>query len=204
MMSCDVSMTSQISYIMIGQNPRYQPCPRWRRSNPASWLAERYTISIVLLLPPCFGLFHPPDFVKLGRRYTHSTTMSKGFDPMSFAKDFIAGGIAAAISKTAVAPIERVKLLLQVQAASKQITADKAYKGESPSCLRNTQSIPPTGVEGLVWALRGGKGMAKEEEGYSEAGWGIGRRLECNSHVKWWSGEAGWISWLDRPSWVQM
>ncbi|XP_047491083.1 ADP/ATP translocase 3-like [Penaeus chinensis] len=55
--------------------------------------------------------------------------MSKGFDPMSFAKDFIAGGIAAAISKTAVAPIERVKLLLQVQAASKQITADKAYKG---------------------------------------------------------------------------
>jgi len=48
---------------------------------------------------------------------------------MSFAKDFIAGGIAAAISKTAVAPIERVKLLLQVQAASRQITADKAYKG---------------------------------------------------------------------------
>lgn len=29
-------------------------------------------------------------------------------------KDFLAGGIAAAISKTAVAPIERVKLLLQV------------------------------------------------------------------------------------------
>jgi len=48
---------------------------------------------------------------------------------MSFAKDFIAGGIAAAISKTAVAPIERVKLLLQVQAASKQITAETAYKG---------------------------------------------------------------------------
>jgi len=55
--------------------------------------------------------------------------MGKSFDPMSFAKDFIAGGIAAAISKTAVAPIERVKLLLQVQAASKQITADQAYKG---------------------------------------------------------------------------
>lgn len=55
--------------------------------------------------------------------------MGKAFDPMSFAKDFIAGGIAAAISKTAVAPIERVKLLLQVQAASKQISADQAYKG---------------------------------------------------------------------------
>lgn len=57
--------------------------------------------------------------------------MGKALDPMSFMKDFAAGGIAAAISKTAVAPIERVKLLLQVQAASKQITADKAYKGES-------------------------------------------------------------------------
>ncbi|XP_076327546.1 ADP/ATP translocase 3-like [Tachypleus tridentatus] len=48
---------------------------------------------------------------------------------ISFMKDFIAGGISAAISKTTVAPIERVKLLLQVQHASKQITADKHYKG---------------------------------------------------------------------------
>uniref|UniRef100_A0A671N517 ADP/ATP translocase n=1 Tax=Sinocyclocheilus anshuiensis TaxID=1608454 RepID=A0A671N517_9TELE len=47
----------------------------------------------------------------------------------SFLKDFLAGGVAAAISKTAVAPIERVKLLLQVQHASKQITVDKQYKG---------------------------------------------------------------------------
>jgi len=50
-------------------------------------------------------------------------------DVLSFAKDFLAGGIAAAISKTAVAPIERVKLLLQVQHVSKQIAADKQYKG---------------------------------------------------------------------------
>ncbi|XP_037792646.1 ADP/ATP translocase 1-like [Penaeus monodon] len=55
--------------------------------------------------------------------------MGKAFDPTSFLKDFLAGGIAAAVSKTAVAPIERVKLLLQVQAVSKQISADQAYKG---------------------------------------------------------------------------
>ncbi|KAF2879352.1 hypothetical protein ILUMI_26822 [Ignelater luminosus] len=50
-------------------------------------------------------------------------------DPVSFLKDFLAGGISAAVSKTAVAPIERVKLLLQVQAVSKQIPEDKRYKG---------------------------------------------------------------------------
>jgi len=50
-------------------------------------------------------------------------------DPVAFFKDFAAGGISAAISKTAVAPIERVKLLLQVQHISKQIAPDKQYKG---------------------------------------------------------------------------
>jgi len=50
-------------------------------------------------------------------------------DPVGFLKDFAAGGISAAVSKTAVAPIERVKLLLQVQHISKQITADQRYKG---------------------------------------------------------------------------
>jgi len=33
----------------------------------------------------------------------------------SFVVDFLAGGISAAVSKTIVAPIERVKMLLQVQ-----------------------------------------------------------------------------------------
>jgi hypothetical protein len=40
--------------------------------------------------------------------------MSKPFDVVGFGKDLLAGGIAAGISKTCVAPIERVKLLLQV------------------------------------------------------------------------------------------
>lgn len=50
-------------------------------------------------------------------------------DPVAFMKDFLAGGISAAISKTAVAPIERVKLLLQVQHISKQISEAQRYKG---------------------------------------------------------------------------
>ena len=47
----------------------------------------------------------------------------------NFLQDFLVGGISAAISKTCVAPIERVKLLLQNQDASAQITVDKRYKG---------------------------------------------------------------------------
>lgn len=51
------------------------------------------------------------------------------FDATSFGKDLLAGGVAAAVSKTTVAPIERVKLLLQVQASSKQISPEAQYKG---------------------------------------------------------------------------
>jgi len=47
----------------------------------------------------------------------------------NFMRDFLIGGVAAAISKTAVAPIERVKILLQVQDASQQIQAQKKYTG---------------------------------------------------------------------------
>lgn len=42
---------------------------------------------------------------------------NKGIIKQSFAVDFLVGGVSAAVSKTAVAPIERVKLLLQVQDA---------------------------------------------------------------------------------------
>lgn len=42
-------------------------------------------------------------------------------------EDFVLGGLAAAVSKTAAAPIERVKLLLQNQGDSKSIT--KQYSG---------------------------------------------------------------------------
>jgi len=57
--------------------------------------------------------------------------MSEGSEVKTgnFALDFALGGISAAVSKTAVAPIERVKLLLQTQAANKKLAGDKAYKG---------------------------------------------------------------------------
>lgn len=47
----------------------------------------------------------------------------------NFFVDFMAGGISAAVSKTVVAPIERVKLLLQVQDASPHIAPENRYNG---------------------------------------------------------------------------
>lgn len=43
--------------------------------------------------------------------------------------DFLIGGVSAAVSKTLVAPIERVKLLLQVQDASQSIKVENRYNG---------------------------------------------------------------------------
>lgn len=39
------------------------------------------------------------------------------------------GGVSAAVSKTLVAPIERVKMLLQVQDANKYMAVEDRYKG---------------------------------------------------------------------------
>ena len=47
----------------------------------------------------------------------------------NFVTDFLIGGVSAAVSKTVVAPIERVKLLLQVQDANKNIPAEMRYNG---------------------------------------------------------------------------
>lgn len=46
---------------------------------------------------------------------------NEGAGAMSFVQDLLAGGVAGAISKTAVAPIERVKLLLQTQDSNPRI-----------------------------------------------------------------------------------
>jgi len=51
----------------------------------------------------------------------------KKFDPTQFAASLAAGGTAGGVAKTLTAPIERVKILLQLQAVSTQIT--KPYDG---------------------------------------------------------------------------
>jgi len=54
----------------------------------------------------------------------------KGADPLAFIRDFLLGGVAAGISKTVAAPIERVKLLIQNQDEMiKQGRLERPYKG---------------------------------------------------------------------------
>ena len=48
---------------------------------------------------------------------------------LTFGRDLLIGGVSGGISKTVVAPIERVKLVLQTQDASTQISAEGRYKG---------------------------------------------------------------------------
>jgi len=57
----------------------------------------------------------------------------------SFIVDFLAGGISAAVSKTIVAPIERVKMLLQVQEVVKDIPKDQRYNGIA-DCFKRVSS----------------------------------------------------------------
>ncbi|KAJ2778595.1 ADP/ATP carrier protein [Coemansia javaensis] len=66
---------------------------------------------------------------------------------LAFVADLAAGGVSAGVSKTIVAPIERVKLLLQVQASSDQIAKDQRYKGIMDAFRR----IPAEQGMGSFW-----------------------------------------------------
>ena len=57
---------------------------------------------------------------------------------LGFAENFMLSGVAAAVSKTAAAPIERVKLLVQNQAEMiKQGRLDRPYTGVV-DCVKRT------------------------------------------------------------------
>jgi len=76
--------------------------------------------------------------------------LTKGNDASSFLIDFLMGGVSAAVSKTAAAPIERVKLLLQNQ--DEMIKAGRLaepYKGIADCFRRVVQS------EGVISLWRG-------------------------------------------------
>ena len=74
------------------------------------------------------------------------TSPAKASKKDTFLFDFIAGGVSGGVAKTVTAPIERVKLLLQVQDASLQMETEgvKKYNGII-DCFRrvNNEQVPP-------------------------------------------------------------
>merc|ERR1711937_184438 len=79
----------------------------------------------------------------------HETVFTKMAD-LSFAENFMLSGVAAGISKTAAAPIERVKLLVQNQDEMiRQGRLDKPYKGVVDCTMRTLKG------EGIVPFWRG-------------------------------------------------
>lgn len=67
----------------------------------------------------------------------------------SFVVDLIAGGSSAAVARTIVAPIDRVKILLQLQHAQQTIDKEKRW-GESDRVREKTLQIQ--GHRGLLRA----------------------------------------------------
>ena len=67
---------------------------------------------------------------------SHPTLHREGkvADPYAFAKDLAAGGTAGALSKTVVAPIERVKLLLQTQDSNPKIKSGEVRLRQLVCC----------------------------------------------------------------------
>jgi len=49
--------------------------------------------------------------------------------PLEFVASFLAGGTAGAVAVTVVAPLERVKLILQVQNGASNFKIQQKYKG---------------------------------------------------------------------------
>merc|ERR1711884_59490 len=81
----------------------------------------------------------------------NKTTLKMGKDQqLGFAENFMLSGVAAAVSKTAAAPIERVKLLVQNQAEMiKQGRLDRPYTGVM-DCVKRTLAS-----EGVIPFWRG-------------------------------------------------
>ena len=88
------------------------------------------------LVPPDWGLLARPSFVipsAKERDINRGAVAAPKRVTREFFRDLLAGGIAGAIAKTAVAPIERVKLILQTQDLNPLIRRGEIppYKGKT-------------------------------------------------------------------------
>lgn len=97
------------------------------------------------------GLYSGGGFVWFFSGLTKKTSKMGGDKKkLGFIENFMLSGVAAAVSKTAAAPIERVKLLVQNQGEMlKQGTLDKPYSGVVDCTMRTMKT------EGVLSFWRG-------------------------------------------------
>eukprot|EP00668_Euglena_longa_P015267 GGOE01019324.1.p1 GENE.GGOE01019324.1~~GGOE01019324.1.p1 ORF type:complete len:373 (+),score=136.16 GGOE01019324.1:77-1120(+) len=113
---------------------------------------QRHFLLTCLLLLVAFALlvWLPSQRLPLARALLNASPERpvSVFTAHPFLRDWLIGACAAAISKTAVAPIERVKLLLQTQAANAKVMAGavEPYKGALDCFARVVR-------EQSIWAL---------------------------------------------------
>uniref|UniRef100_A0A0N5BKA3 ADP/ATP translocase n=1 Tax=Strongyloides papillosus TaxID=174720 RepID=A0A0N5BKA3_STREA len=80
--------------------------------------------------------------MKIQAIQSHGTSSKEGYGEIllertvKFTKDFSAGAVAAIVAKTIIAPVERVKLILQLQTAQVTINTSERYKGMLDCFLR--------------------------------------------------------------------
>ena len=119
--------------------------------------ADNNQISCVLIPGP------PPLLVysaAMAGGYSSTTLSAPDMEQLvNMAKGFLAGGLAAAVSKTTVAPMDRVKLVLQLQTAtSSQSPAPPLhYTSRPPPPL----SPPPSTTTGL-WTASASSARSRE------------------------------------------
>jgi solute carrier family 25 (adenine nucleotide translocator) protein 4/5/6/31 len=76
-----------------------------------------------------------------------------GPDPfIHFFATFFVGGTSAALALTAIAPLERIKLILQTQKSASHIPKDKEYKGIIDCFLRIPKEQGFTSFWRGIWA----------------------------------------------------
>lgn len=114
------------------------------RNPPRRVIKETIADFVFCLLRSCVDL---PSYEKMGTVVDPAKTKKT---VSGFATDFLMGGVSAAVSKTAAAPIERIKLLIQNQDEMiKQGRLAAPYKGIGDCFVRTYQQ------EGLVSLWRG-------------------------------------------------
>merc|ERR1712131_292384 len=133
-----------------------------------------------------------------------------GGQKLGFAENFMLSGVAAAVSKTAAAPIERVKLLVQNQSEMlKQGILDKPYSGVVDCTTRTMKTEGLTSVWWCCWIpfahirllarlLPYQVGQRRQVQVRHPAVQRHGRRVRQDHQVRRYPGSVPWLRHLMR------